>query len=253
VTPRTRALLAALVTALLVLAFLNRFVQDDAFISFRYARNLVRGNGLTWNPGERVEGYTNFLWTLLLAVPFALGLDPVAFSEALGLVCFAGTLLSTFLLARRLLGSDERALLPLLLLGTNYTFLCYATGGLETQMQAFLVTEAARRIVLLRSELAPRTAGLVALSIVLAMIGHDMMYGPMAAYFSELFGTRVRYSGASLGSQLSSVVAGGLSPFIATMLLPYGPAALASYLVVMAALTVTAVLAAAETRDRAIE
>ena len=53
------------------------------------------------------------------------------------------------------------------------------------------------------------------------------MYGPQAAFLSELFGTRVRYSGASLGSQLSSVIAGGLSPFIATALLPYGRGALA--------------------------
>ncbi len=52
---------------------------------------------------------------------------------------------------------------------------------------------------------------------------------------------------------IPSVVAGGLSPFIATMLLPYGPAALATYLVVMAGLTIVAVLAAAETRDRAID
>ena len=74
-----------------------------------------------------------------------------------------------------------------------------------------------------------------------------------APFSPSLFGTRVRYSGASLGSRLSSVVAGGLSPFIATMLLPYGPATLASYLMVMAALTVAAVLAATETRDRAIE
>ena len=42
---------------------------DDAFISFRYARNLVEGAGLVWNPGEPpVEGYSNFLWVLLLAV-----------------------------------------------------------------------------------------------------------------------------------------------------------------------------------------
>jgi MHS family shikimate/dehydroshikimate transporter-like MFS transporter len=98
------------------------------------------------------------------------------------------------------------------------------------------------------------SAPLVWLALVVALaFAHAPMYGPQGAFLSELFGTRVRYSGASLGSQLSSVVAGGLSPFIATMLLPYGPAALASYLVVMAALTVAAVLAAAETRDRAIE
>lgn len=42
-------------------------VNDDPFISFRYAQQLVVGNGLVYNPGERLEGYTNFLWTILIA------------------------------------------------------------------------------------------------------------------------------------------------------------------------------------------
>lgn len=46
------------------------FLIDDVFISLRYARNLAAGHGLVWNPGERVEGYTNFLWTLLLLPAF---------------------------------------------------------------------------------------------------------------------------------------------------------------------------------------
>jgi MHS family shikimate/dehydroshikimate transporter-like MFS transporter len=50
-------------------------------------------------------------------------------------------------------------------------------------------------------------------------IGHDMMYGPQAAYFSELFGTKVRYSGASIGYQLASVFGGGFAPLIAASLL----------------------------------
>ena len=78
------------------------------------------------------------------------------------------------------------------------------------------------------------------------------MYGPQAAFLSELFGARVRYSGASLGSQLSSVLAGGLSPFIATALLPYGGAAIAAYIVGMAMVTIVAVLLTSETRHRAI-
>jgi MHS family shikimate/dehydroshikimate transporter-like MFS transporter len=45
------------------------------------------------------------------------------------------------------------------------------------------------------------------------------MYGPQAAFFSELFGSRLRYSGASIGYQLGSVVGGGVSPLIATSLL----------------------------------
>jgi MFS family permease len=78
------------------------------------------------------------------------------------------------------------------------------------------------------------------------------MYGPQAAFLSELFDARVRYSGASLGSQLSSVLAGGLSPFIATALLPYGGSAIAAYIVGMAIVTIVAVLLASETRHRPI-
>jgi MHS family shikimate/dehydroshikimate transporter-like MFS transporter len=95
---------------------------------------------------------------------------------------------------------------------------------------------------------------LVWLALVIALVfGHAPMYGPQAAFFSELFGTRVRYSGASLGSQLSSVLAGGLSPFIATALLPYGRGALAAYIVAMAIVTIVAVAMAAETRDVSID
>lgn len=43
------------------------FLTDDAFISFRYARNLVEGHGLVYDLGEYVEGYSNFLWVLELA------------------------------------------------------------------------------------------------------------------------------------------------------------------------------------------
>jgi MFS family permease len=68
--------------------------------------------------------------------------------------------------------------------------------------------------------LVERGPAFVPVAMILAMnIGHDMMYGPMAATLSELFGTRVRYSGASLTYQLTSVVSGGVAPFIATVLL----------------------------------
>ena len=78
--------------------------------------------------------------------------------------------------------------------------------------------------------------------MILAMnVGHDMMYGPMAATLSELFGTRVRYSGASLTYQLTSVVSGGVAPFIATVLLAsYGSSAVATYVVACCVVTVVA-------------
>jgi metabolite-proton symporter len=90
---------------------------------------------------------------------------------------------------------------------------------------------------------------LIWLAIILSLVlGHDAMYGPQAAYFCELFSTRVRYSGASLGYQLASVLAGGLSPLIATALLGYyGYTAVAWYLAGMALITIIAVVTAVET------
>jgi MHS family shikimate/dehydroshikimate transporter-like MFS transporter len=73
----------------------------------------------------------------------------------------------------------------------------------------------------------------IGIAMVLAMnVGHDMMYGPMAACLSELFGTHVRYSGISLVYQLASVFSGGFAPFIATILVVrYGSGAVAAYVV----------------------
>jgi MFS family permease len=87
------------------------------------------------------------------------------------------------------------------------------------------------------------------LAIVLGVnVGHDLMYGPQTAFFSELFGTRVRYSGASLGYQLASVIAGGFAPLIAAALLKtWSWPAVALYMAVMAAVTVVATLLATET------
>jgi metabolite-proton symporter len=94
---------------------------------------------------------------------------------------------------------------------------------------------------------------LAAVALIIALVlGHAPMYGPQSAFMAELFGARVRYTGMAMGSQISSVLSGGLSPFIATTLLPYGRVALASYTVLMAAITIVSVLLAPETRDREI-
>jgi len=96
--------------------------------------------------------------------------------------------------------------------------------------------------------------GFVALAIVVAMIGHDMMYGPMAAYFSELFGTNVRYSGSSLVYQFTSVFSGGLAPLIATWLLSrHGWEAVALYLIACCTITLVAAWFAPETHRAALE
>ena len=80
------------------------------------------------------------------------------------------------------------------------------------------------------------------------VLGHNAMYGPQAAYFSELFGSNVRYSGASISYQLASVAAGGLAPFIATALLAsWGRVAVAAYMMVLTAITLVATYLAPET------
>jgi MHS family shikimate/dehydroshikimate transporter-like MFS transporter len=97
---------------------------------------------------------------------------------------------------------------------------------------------------------------LILLGLLMSLIlGHAAMYAPQGAFFSELFGTRVRYSGASLGVQLSSVLAGGLSPIIATRLLQlgYGRGALSLYLIGMAAITIVSVILATETLHHDID
>ena len=95
--------------------------------------------------------------------------------------------------------------------------------------------------------------GLITLAMVLAVaVGHAAMYGPQAAFFSELFGTRVRYSGISLGYQLASPFAGGLAPIIAAVLLKWSggnPWPVAVYLIITCLITLTAIRFAKETFD----
>jgi hypothetical protein len=60
--------------------------------------------------------------------------------------------------------------------------------------------------------------GLIFLAIFLSLIPHDMQYGPQAAMIAECFTPRLRYSGASLGYQFASIIAGGPAPLVATAL-----------------------------------
>jgi MFS family permease len=94
-----------------------------------------------------------------------------------------------------------------------------------------------------------RSTGIIWLAIVVGVaVGHNAMYGPQAAYFSELFGAGVRYTGASLGYQLASVLSGAPAPFIATALLAtVGRGAVAAYIMALSAVTVLAAYLAPET------
>ncbi len=118
-------------------AIVQQWTCDDAFISFRYARNLVDGHGLVFNLGEHVEGYTNFLWTMVIALGLWAGIDAVAFSRFLGI----GFFLATVVLLWR---ADKKAVLPLAAVGLalHHHSALMASFGLETAMFTFLVTVA---------------------------------------------------------------------------------------------------------------
>ena len=136
----------ALAAALLAVHALSLgYESDDAYISYRYARNLLDGHGLVYNVGERVEGYTNFLWTVLLA-----GIDGLlpgehlpAIGTALGLVFGCATVVLVGLFGRAIAGGDTpRALIAPILLAADSSFAAWCTGGLEGPMFAFLVAAA---------------------------------------------------------------------------------------------------------------
>ncbi|MEU8323172.1 MFS transporter [Nonomuraea sp. NPDC048881] len=92
----------------------------------------------------------------------------------------------------------------------------------------------------------------ITLAVTVGLLFHGMMYGPQAAFFSELFGTRTRYTGVSIGAQLSAIVAGALAPLIAVALLKsYSSSVpISVYLGLAAVLTLVAVYTARETQGR---
>ena len=119
-------------------------LTDDAFISFRYARNLLEGQGLVFNPGERVEGYTNFLWVLELAALWgAFGLRPEHAAPWLSAAFTAATLAAMLWWAARLPSLPHRGLVCWMALGlvcSSATFAQWTLGGgLEMRQFTFFV------------------------------------------------------------------------------------------------------------------
>ena len=144
-SPVNRLITGALVAliALHVLHVLRyNFISDDAFISLRYAANLLAGHGLVFNIGERVEGFTSPLWTLLLAGFGACGFDLLEAARALGLLCSVLTLPITYWLARQCGATPLTALIAPALLAFNGSFACWAASGMETALFVVLIAAA---------------------------------------------------------------------------------------------------------------
>jgi hypothetical protein len=117
---------------------------DDAMISMRYAKNLAEGHGLVWNPGERVEGYTNPLWTIYMAGIHLLPVSPSKTSllvQVSSLIILAANLLALRKLADLISGGNRFVAAAALLLTAFYLPLnSWAIQGMEVGVLAFLVT-----------------------------------------------------------------------------------------------------------------
>ncbi len=85
IRPLIYALLIAFSFLLIYLCNQVKFIQDDSYISFRFVKNFVEGKGLVFNPGERVEGYTNLLWVLILSIFYTLKFNIESISQYLSM------------------------------------------------------------------------------------------------------------------------------------------------------------------------
>ena len=121
-------------------AFKLRWISDDIFITFRYIENWLNGLGLVYNSGEKVEGYTHFLWLLLIACFQKLGFNPIDVSEWLGLISYLGILIIFLVISYRK-SEKIKLFLPLtaIVLALHYDFRVWASGGLETSFFTLLI------------------------------------------------------------------------------------------------------------------
>ncbi|MGH8601334.1 MAG: beta galactosidase jelly roll domain-containing protein [Gammaproteobacteria bacterium] len=117
----------------------NAFGSDDAFISYRYAANLLAGNGLVFNVGDSVEGYSNLLYTLLIVPGFLFGHEHI---YLFSLLLNCTLLIGCCLLLQRLINRHMGTLLSLIgvgLLALSPVLWANAATGLESVLMLFLV------------------------------------------------------------------------------------------------------------------
>jgi hypothetical protein len=170
--------MAAAAVVLVVHSLAYNFVTDDAYISFVFSRNFAEHGELTFNLGQPVEGYTNFLWTFVLGIAMVAGILPEWSSRVLGTGCGLATLYVVFRLTERALGRRTPwAAAPSLLLACSSGFACWTSGGLETQLFTLLVTAALDALVAAASE--PRA--LRRLGVLLALASMTRPEGPLIA------------------------------------------------------------------------
>lgn len=161
----------------------QRSLVDDAFITFRYAENLVAGRGAVYNPGEWVQGYTNFLWMLLLATVHALtGRPTTEVALVLGPLAYVALVLATAGLGRALQpGGATWVPLASAWLAVQYSTTAFATSGLDGNFAALWVVLGAWAFVARADVMGVWLAGLAWIFATLTRPDHAVFYAVGAA------------------------------------------------------------------------
>lgn len=111
--------------------------RDDAYISFVYAKNWSAGIGPVYNPGEHVEGYTNFLWVVILSIIGKLGFEIPFSAQMISIILGFSALFFSFQITRKILPTDYQswiAFIPSCLLAINPSFIYWTLYSLETNL-----------------------------------------------------------------------------------------------------------------------
>lgn len=134
------------VTFIFLLVYFWNLTVDDAFISFRYALNLAEGHGLVWNVGEPpIEGYSNFLWVLLISFFIYLKLDPVLISKIISLGCVGGILYYYWKFIEDFFSNNKNSIIlmgwaiAVSLFLVNPATAIHTISGMETMLFSFLL------------------------------------------------------------------------------------------------------------------
>lgn len=120
--------------------FWYSWIMDDAYVYFRYVDNwVIHGQGLVWNPGEFVEGYSSPLWALLLGLCRLLHLDYWIIVRAVALLCFLVFWYLACIINRGFMPAPQRGQgvsynVPLIYLSFTYAVACYFSSGLESPL-----------------------------------------------------------------------------------------------------------------------
>ncbi len=132
--------LAAVPLLLWNAAYVMPYMPDDSLITARYAERLIEGKGLTWTDGERVEGYSNLLWTLAIAALGALGVDILDAARVLGVIGMTAVLVAiAFAYRPRSLAQLLTPTIAALLFAGAGPSGVWAIGGLEQPLVAALL------------------------------------------------------------------------------------------------------------------